>query len=480
MPNGFFGFRPFHKNGTSENDGQDDASHAIEVFASEEAFSNVSKNPLRRYPSPDKDGERLYPLVSPSVAPSFSIEKGDTVYAIGSGFARNLEGALQKSGMEVLSRQISLGKIGESVGAETNFLNKYTAASILNDLTWALERDTFPGEDIAYPISDDVYCDLQLGLVRLPYPLSEIMDMRTRFLDNMVQVAEANVVIITLGYVEAWYDTELDLYLNIAPPQRLCRRFPGRFEMRVLGFEDILGALEGIYALLKKHQKQPQKYLVTVSPVPLLSTFRKIDVLVANSYSKSVQRAAVETFVADKADVNYFPSYESVTLSNPNICWARGDYRHVSPDVVARIMSNVLVSYMDDSDTPGNYLGSQMTREATYATARLLIKLQEATQLAELHGQNRALFRKNEKLLGQITDTLQKHGHRKAAILALEDLAELAPERPLTTQRLITLLSREPDQDTRTLELLKVHEERFPTRSKFRRQISADLEARRK
>lgn len=450
-------------------------SNAVYSSTSAQAFENARQNELRRYPSPDTDGERIYPLVSPSAAPSFRIGKDDSVFAIGSCFARNLEGALHKAGMNVLSRKIDLGKIGDEVGAASNFLNKYTAASILNDLRWALERASFPGEDIIYAVRTGVYCDPQLGLIRLPYPLADIMDMRTRYLDAMAQVNDADVVIITLGYVETWFDKELGLYLNIAPPPALCAQFPDRFEFRVLGFEDVRLALEEIYALLKTHRSKPLKMLLTVSPVPLVSTFRDVDVLVANTYSKSVQRAAAETFVADKPDVDYFPSYESVTLSNPTICWARGDYRHVSPDIVARIMSNVLVSYAPDVDAPGTYLGSRMTREAVFATARLLAKLGEAGALAALFSQNRALFASEDKLLAQVAEALQIAGHLKPAADALEDRVTLAPERPRVLQQLISLVSQQPEHQDRVRKLLKTHSELFPMRSDFRARIEKTL-----
>jgi len=450
-------------------------SNAVYSSSSSQAFENARKNKLRRYPAPDAGGERLYPLVSPSVSPSFSIGKADSVFAIGSCFARNLEGALHKAGMNVLSRKIELGKIGDDVGAATNFLNKYNASSILNDLKWALDRDSFPGEDIIYSVSDEVYCDPQLGLIRLPYPLADIMDMRARYLDAMAQVAMADVVIITLGYVETWYDKELDLYLNIAPPPRLCAKFPDRFEFRVLGFEDVLQALEDIYALLKTHRKKPLKMLLTVSPVPLVSTFRDVDVLVANTYSKSVQRAAAETFVAGKQDVDYFPSYEFVTLSNPAICWARGDYRHVSPDIVARIMSNVLVSYAPDFDVPGTYQGAPMTTEATFATARLLIKLGQGDDLAGLFSQNRALFSGQEVLLAQIVEILQTTEHVKLAANALDELVTLAPQKPVFLQQLISVTSRDCEDRDKTRTLLETHAERFPGRAAFRARIERTL-----
>jgi hypothetical protein len=91
-------------------------SKAVYSSTSSQAFENARKNKLRRYPAPDAGGQRLYPLVSPSVSPTFSIGKTDSIFAIGSCFARNLEGALHKAGMNVLSRQVSLGKIGSEMG----------------------------------------------------------------------------------------------------------------------------------------------------------------------------------------------------------------------------------------------------------------------------------------------------------------------------------------------------------------------------
>jgi len=449
---------------------------AIHRASSEDAFAAARKNMQRRYPSPEIDGERLYPLVDPAVSPGFTIGRQDSVFAVGSCFARNLEGALHRAGMTVLSRDPDLGQIGESVGKASTFLNKYTVHSILNEMTWALDRDSFPGEKIIYPVGEGLYCDPQLGLVRLPFALADIMDMRTRYLDAMVQVAVADVIILTLGYVEAWYDKELDIYLNIAPPPRICKAHPERFEFRVLGFDDILGALEAIYALLKAHREKPLKMLLTVSPVPLASTFRDMDVLLANTYSKSVQRAAAEAFVADKADVDYFPSYETVTLSNPTVCWARNDYRHVSPDIVARIMSNVLVSYMPDFEAAGAFHGKPMTDDAVFATARMLVKLSEGPELAALFRQNRHLLRSDEKLLGQIADVLHAADLPQDESDVLEDMVALSPERPRLLQRLISTTAGIPERIDRTRALLALHAERFPGRAAFRARLERSLD----
>jgi len=448
---------------------------AIHCASSEDAFATVRKNMQRRYPSPEIEGKRLYPLVGPVVSPGFTISMQDSVFAVGSCFARNLEGALHRAGMTVLSPDPDLGQIGESVGKASTFLNKYTVHSILNEMTWALDRDSFPGEKIIYPVDEGLYCDPQLGLVRLPFALADIMDMRARYLDAMAQVAVADVIILTLGYVEAWYDKELGVYLNIAPPPRICKAYPERFEFRVLGFDDILGALEAIYALLKARREKPLKMLLTVSPVPLASTFRDMDVLLANTYSKSVQRAAAEAFVADKADVDYFPSYETVTLSNPTVCWARNDYRHVSPDIVARIMSNVLVSYMPDFKAEGALHGKPMTKDAVFATARMLVKLNEGPELAALFRQNRHLLRSDGKLLGQIADVLQTADLPQDESDVLEEMVALAPERPRLLQRLISTTAGLPERNERARALLTLHAERFPGRARFRVRVERSM-----
>jgi hypothetical protein len=105
--------------------------------------------------------------------------------------------------------------------------------------------------------------------------------------------------------------------------------------------------------------------MITVSPVPLWSTFRAQDVLVANSYSKAVLRAAVESFCADRQHVSYFPSYEFAMLSNPRAVWRRDDYRHVDPVFVDFLVASVLEQFDGGANASG-----RSARQA--AQARLL------------------------------------------------------------------------------------------------------------
>ncbi|NDR55286.1 GSCFA domain-containing protein [Aliiruegeria sabulilitoris] len=439
----------------------------LEARPALEAYKTAARNDLRRYPSPEKDGERLYPLASPSVRPGFSMSRSDTVFTIGSCFARNVESALASNGLVVLSREFELGHIGEGLGFAGNFFNKYSIHSIINEFRWAMDRSTFPGRDLLYSAKEgsESYLDLQLGSSRLDYPVTEILEFRHRFLDVMAQAAEADVLVVTLGYVEVWFDRKLDIYLNVAPPPVLAKREPERFEFRVLSYEDVLAGLREMRELLLKYRRKPLRMLLTVSPVPLLSTFRDMDVLVANSYSKSVQRAAIDAFVAETEGVDYFPSYEFVTLSDPRVAWSRGDYRHVSADLVARIMATVLQRYVEGES--GLASPEAVGAQSLEASVRMVMKLGEFSEAVALMERNAKLVAGNGGLELQFGTALLETGRFEEAFDALARAGELLPNNPDPLEAQIQCcrkLGRGPQAEI----LLAEHSGRFPGRSEFR------------
>ena len=112
-------------------------------------------------------------------------------------------------------------------------------------------------------------------------------------------------------------------------------------------FSEILGALQEIHELLQRYGHPEFRVLITTSPVPLSATYSGEDILVANMYSKSVQRAAIGEFVSKHSNVDYFPSYESVILGNSDLVW-EPDQRHVTRFAVEAIMERVLNAYGSD------------------------------------------------------------------------------------------------------------------------------------
>jgi GSCFA family len=443
----------------------------IERMNAGAAMLRASKNSLRRYPSPERDGDRLYPLASPTVSPSFEIGAADTIFAIGSCFARNVEKALEAAGKRVLSREFDLGEIGASLEDGANFFNKYSIHSVYNEIRWALERDSFPGADIIYEIGKDRYVDPQLGMARLDFPLETILAFRHRYLDAMKAVVDADVIILTLGYVETWYDRKLDLYLNVVPPSQVIKAEPERFEFRVLSYGDIMQALEALHALLLKHRTKPLKMLVTVSPVPLLATFRDMDVLVANAYSKSVQRAALDEFLLDKAGVDYFPSYEFVALSNPSVAWSRGDYRHVSQDLINRIMSNVLTHYVVGAEGALPEADAAMTKDVLASSVRMMMKLSNFQELVDLVGQHRDLADADVEVLMAEATAARRLEKLPESYQALDKAVQIDPGRPDALERMI-MLCRPMRLRKEARALMQRHEAAFPDRADFRDKLT--------
>ncbi len=443
----------------------------IEQMTAADAMLRASKNRYRRYPSPDRDSDRLYPLASPTVSPTFEIGAEDTIFAIGSCFARNVEKALEAAGKRVLSREFDLGEIGESLEDSANLFNKYSIHSVYNEIKWALERDSFPGEDIIYDIGNGRYVDAQLGMAKLEFPLETILAFRHRYLDAMTAVVDADVIILTLGYVETWFDTKLGIYLNVAPPSQVIKAEPERFEFRVLSYGDIIAALEALHALLLKHRKKPMKMLITVSPVPLLATFRNMDVLVANAYSKSVQRAALDEFLLDKTGVDYFPSYEFVTLSNPTVVWHRGDYRHVSHDIINLIMSNVLTHYVVGADGSPPQAQAAISKAGLLSSARMLQKLSSFQELFDLVAEHRSLADGDVEVLLLEATAARRLDLLDHSYATLAKAVEIVPDNPDALERMINLC-RPMRKRQEARQLLDQHAKSFPARVEFREKVT--------
>ncbi len=119
-------------------------------------------------------------------------------------------------------------------------------------------------------------------------------------------VRDCRVVIMTLGLIEVWFDTKSSYYLNAPPRPSVVKREPERFRLHVLSYEEVYHYLEGALRLIKAHGHKDVAVLLTISPVPLTATHREQDVMVANTYSKSVLRAAAEAAAARSDFVTYF------------------------------------------------------------------------------------------------------------------------------------------------------------------------------
>jgi hypothetical protein len=101
-----------------------------------------------------------------------------------------------------------------------------------------------------------------------------------------------------------------------------------------------------VHGLLTTYGAPDVRIIVTVSPVPLMNTFSTMDIVVANSWAKSLLRAVSQEWAAAHSNVDYFPSYEIVHNSDRREMW-EDDLRHVKGQGVQHIMDLFLRNYID-------------------------------------------------------------------------------------------------------------------------------------
>lgn len=304
--------------------------------------------PFRRLSSkwPRRDHEnRLQPVATPIHFPKFAIEPTDSIFTIGSCFARNMEEYLSAHGYHVPTMSFSV-PVEEWGARPTGILNKYTAASIHQEVDRAARGKT--AQDLL-PIISEPLIETEAGWVDLelaggkPVTYERAIQRRLEIHDLFSGLFDCQVVTLTYGLVEAWFDVQGHRFIQEAPPMSLVKAHPERFAFKVLSHDDVVQMMEQTIATIQSIGG-PKKVIITTSPVPMGRSFQDKDILVANTYAKSIIRSACGV-VADRDErVDYFPSYEIVTLTNdPNI-WA-DDQIHIKASFFPVIGDQLLSAY---------------------------------------------------------------------------------------------------------------------------------------
>lgn len=310
------------------------------------AYKNIHTSETRTWSVPGEDprseivnakhgGARIYGDLTSELRcePKFRVDPKMNVFTIGSCFARNVEVAL-------MNRKFAVATRINGFRYPHGYLNRYNTYSMLQELSFGIGAMEFPTASIV---------ELPRGFADLTSYGSfasreEVIEYRRDTNQLFSKVLEADLIIVTAGLAEVWFDKQYQHYLNVAPSQASLAE-PDRFEFRLLDYKENTDALHRLVALI--HELVPNgKILITVSPVPLNATFVNRDILISNTYSKACLRAAVEEIYWSYGFVDYFPSYEMVVLSDPNIVW-EADRRHVKESFVDRIMQSFMETYVE-------------------------------------------------------------------------------------------------------------------------------------
>jgi hypothetical protein len=266
-------------------------------------------------------------------------------------------------------------------------MNKFNIPSILDEISRAFDE----GADLMaglIPAGEALWFDPATTSVRL-LTRDEATLLRTMVAETMRKIADADVIIFTLGLVEMWRDRVSGLSLNTHPhpkavrweigqrqeamqklhharksveAARLRKEAPDPADLAVI--EELSEAdLQSRYEFLRPSHAElsaqmhevvklcqkvaPQaKLVVTISPVPLQNTMTPDDIVCSSTYSKSVLRVIAEEMRETYDCVEYFPSYEMVTNSPRHLTWEE-DQVHVRADLVRQVTATFVQEWFE-------------------------------------------------------------------------------------------------------------------------------------
>lgn len=270
----------------------------------------------------EKDAIKNYILSGWLPAKPF-IAKDTAITAFGSCFASHVTDYLVKRGYNVLGKALESDQTSYVISCGEGMMNSY---AVMQQFQWAYGEKEF---------------DESLWFGKGGAEASYDADIRVRTRQIFDQT---DVFIITLGLSEVWYNKQSgDVFWRAIPRSKFDS---ARHGFKVSTVEENRQNLTTIRDFIRRFRPDAT-IIFTLSPVPLLATFRPVSCVTANSVSKAILRVAIDEFFrANTHDtrLHYFPSYEIVTnyFRDP----FRGDNRHVRLDVVERIMNEFAQHYL--------------------------------------------------------------------------------------------------------------------------------------
>jgi hypothetical protein len=273
------------------------------------------------------ENDSLQQLIKEWVIPGWAPKQpllgiDDSVFTLGSCFARELLRYLTKAG-------VSSKRVWIPSGLNNSF-------AILDFFSWCAT-----GEETGRGFR---YDRLDTGEIIEWKPEAE----RQAYADEF---AKAGAFVFTFGLAEVWEDRETGGVFWRGVPEEIFDADRHRFRLTTV--EENAANIRRIVELCG--QLNPTAPVVlTLSPVPLMATFRDVSCMTADCVSKSVLRVALDQVMSDgREGVYYWPSYEVVRWVGAHLPWpAYGLHNRKPRDVSKRIVAEIIDAFVEAYYTP--------------------------------------------------------------------------------------------------------------------------------
>jgi GSCFA family len=309
--------------------------------------------------------------VDPVVAGKFNITPHDRVATAGSCFAQHIARHLSKGGFNYFvtetANPVVPPYLAERFGYglfSARYGNIYTSRQFIQLLHRAYGM---------FVPADDVWINDEGGFIDPFRPQIQPAGFASRYEYDADRcqhfaavrraVEECDVFVFTLGLTEGW------VFRTDGAAYPLCPGVAGgRFDETLHQFlnlrpSNVVADMQEALRFIKSKNNKV-RFILTVSPVPLIATAENRSVLVSTAYSKSVLRVACEELAMDDPDVAYFPSYEIITGSYNRGRYFAADLRSVTEEGVAHVMRLFMKHYAKQTEVPSPSLYDADNEEA--------------------------------------------------------------------------------------------------------------------
>jgi hypothetical protein len=274
---------------------------------------------------------------------------GECLASAGSCFAANIIPYLETAGIRYVRTEVPPTSVQKWFTESLSYHkfsaaygNIYTAQQFLQLVKRALGRFK-PLED-RWHIGNAVIDPFRPGL-RFAASTDREFDLLTaQHLACVVDaLRRADVFVFTFGLTEAWV-SRLDGAVFPACPGTIA----GEFDSNIHAFHNFTAretAKQFIESIDVIREINPRlRFIVTVSPVPLVATATDDHVLLATTYSKAALRVAAQDVTEQRPKVAYFPAYEIVTGPQAPPTFFEPNFRDVTAAAIETVMAAFLAN----------------------------------------------------------------------------------------------------------------------------------------
>ena len=282
----------------------------------------------------------------------FRISAEDRVATAGSCFAQHISRALLAENIRFVQTEIADEIDGPDLPVySARYGNIYTCRQLLQLFERAY--GLFVPRHVAWRRPDGRYVD-PFRPNEFPRGFATADDGAVARRQHLAAVRDGfetcDVLVFTLGRTEVWLDgtdgsaVPLPPGVVASPADPSVVFSPTNLSVDELS-DDLLAFIDAIRRINPRI-----RFVLTVSPVPIIATFEQRHVIVSSACTKAILRVVADRVSRARRNVLYFPSYEMI-VTHPKARYFEKNDRAIKPEGVAAVMKVFRERILDKGHT---------------------------------------------------------------------------------------------------------------------------------